>query len=155
MDTHAAFRNRGFTILETVVALAILLIFIMTSVTVFRSVRNMYELNTAVQDVVLAVASAREATLRSLSDSAYSIRVESGQIVRFRGPTYNATSSSNVAFAFPTHITATTSLSNSSSTFSFARLTGVPSATGTITVQSVYGGVATVTLSESGVVRRE
>jgi type II secretory pathway pseudopilin PulG len=144
----------GFTFIETLVAVAILTLFMLVSISVFSSLKNTQELKAAAQDVVVALGSARESTLRSASDTVYGVRIESARVVRFTGTSYASTSSSNVVFSFPNSVSATTSLSNATSTVLFTRLSGEASATGTITLTEFDSGATTsITIYRSGVVQ--
>ena len=142
----------GFTLVEITVAVALMAMFTLVGTSVFSSVRNAQELQTAKQDVVLALNSARESTLRSLSDKSYGVIFSNSGVIRFTS-TYTAGTSSNITFSFPSSVSATTSLSGGTTTILFTRLTGQPSATGTITVtEGDSGAVATVHIDTSGVI---
>ncbi len=143
----------GFSAVELLVVVALIGILTAISATAFISVHHTQELKTSAQDVWLTIRSARNATLSSDTDRAYGVRVEQGRIIRFVGPTYTVSSTTNVITNFPSSVSATTSFVGNVTEVVFTRLTGEASATGTITLMhSVSGATSSISIAKSGLI---
>jgi len=139
----------GFTVIELLVVIAIVGLLATVAVSGFAGLRNYFTLRSVVQDVQTAIIDARSATLAAKNNTVHGVRIESGKVIRFQGPTYTAGAPTNVEFIFPSTVTAVVSLSGGGSEVVFTRLTGIPQKTGTI-ILTESRSLATTSLTITG-----
>ena len=148
--TYARERS-GFTIIEIVVSIAIIGIIAAISTVGLRNWQESAARKVAAQDVYQKLRTAREKTLGSDGDTVYGVRIESTSVTLFSGYAYMAGAPGNIVYDFESGVTATSSLRGRN--IVFERLTGRPSATGTVYVRSRDGNATnTVILYGSGLV---
>lgn len=110
--------------------------------------------NQFVQEVILSINEQRHKTITASANSVYGVYVGTSSLVYFVGPTYSAGAASNLVTTLPPGMSATSSFAGGNWHISFARLTGEPTATGTITFFSAAENrYATVTVSALGLVQ--
>lgn len=150
-------QDRGLTIVELILSLAILAGISAIIISAFASFGNYFALRTAAQDVHVALIDAREATLASKHDTVHGVHIEERRVVSFIGPVYDAATTTNRAYDFAGNVTATTSLlgtTGSTTDIVFTRLTGIAQASGTITLTEPRSGDSRViTILLSGLVK--
>lgn len=145
--------QRGFTLVEVLTSLAILVLVTALTALTFVNFRNTQALRVATQDVHTALIDARNATLAAKNDSAHGVHIEASQVVRFFGTSYSSTSPDNIYYEFETPVTATTTLTGGVIDITFARLTGEANTSGTIVLNELNTGiVATITIYASGLI---
>jgi type II secretory pathway pseudopilin PulG len=145
--------HRGYTIVETIVVLGILVFLSAIVLTSLRSVRDAQALKISREYTWLTLRNAREATLASRGDTAYGVRLASTSITQFTGGSYSTSSVSNIVTLFEPNIMLSWSLTGSTSDIRYARLSGEPSATGTLRVTNTRTGASsTLTINASGIV---
>jgi Tfp pilus assembly protein FimT len=151
---RAPLRSLGFTLIEVLASLAVLMIIVLMSQSAFRSVyRNSGE-RIAVQEIADALREARNNTLSSKNDTVYGVRIASSSVTRFVGSTYSAGNASNTVYAFEAGAFATGTLVTSNTSIVFKRLTGAPSATGSIFVRDIDSmTTATITIEGTGLIQ--
>lgn len=142
--------KKGFTLIETLIVLAVLAILIAVILPSLQTMRSNQVLKTAASDIFSTLDKARSQTLASVDSSEYGVHFESSKIVLFKGTTYTSSDSNNIEIA----ITSPASITNISLTggavdLYFNRLSGTPNITGTITV-SVSSTFKTITISATG-----
>jgi len=147
--------NTGFTLIEIIVVVAIMLIiasFILVSIKNFRE--NRVYKNT-VQDVVSLLEEARGLTLASHEGGVFGVRFEAQQMIRFRGPSFNAGDTANKVVVLDPLLTfSSITFVPSGSNVVFEKLTGDASPYGTTTLQLVSTPTETtdIIISKSGIV---
>ena len=143
--------------MELLIVLAIIGIIVAITLPSFSSIKENQVLNNAVENVVSALNKARTQTLSSLESSEYGVHFESDQIVIFKGKVYSAVDPDNesVEITSPATISNVTlgGVSGSEGELYFARLSGVPDKSGTVTV-SVAGSSKIITISSTGTVSK-
>jgi prepilin-type N-terminal cleavage/methylation domain-containing protein len=140
------FRTRGFTFVEILVVLAVLLIIATFSIIAFRSLYEGSGERTAVVEITDALREARNNSISSKNDTVYGVRIASTSVTRFVGNTYSAGNASNTLYMFEAGAMATGTLVNAGTDIVFARLTGMPNVTGTVLVVG-NDGTSTTTIS--------
>jgi len=146
--------KRGITLVELLIAIAILTILSALIISPFNSFRLTGALQGDVENVLSLINKARLNTLSSHSDSDYGVHFESSRAVLFKGSTFTEPNSDNEELAFTTGIEASTiSLTGGVSDIVFSRLTGTASATGTIVIDATSDASISRTLNiyETGV----
>lgn len=145
--------KRGVSLIEFLIAFAVIAVIAAISFPVFSSIKKNQVLNNAVENVASALDQARSQTLASLDSSEYGVRFEADEIIIFKGTTYSFGSPDNqtVEITEPATISDVTlgGVSGSSGELYFNRLTGMPDKAGTVTL-SVAGITRTVTISATG-----
>ncbi len=150
---HRRTSYRGFTLIEIIVAVAILMTFVTVTVIVFREIFWSAGESVGVQEVADALREARNNSIAAKSDSVYGVLVATSSITRFVGPTYSPSSASNTVYYFEAGAYATGTLVLNSTSIVFSRLTGMPSATGTIILVGSGGeSTSTITIGATGLI---
>lgn len=147
-------QSRGFSGLEILLSIAILVIAatILTSAfSQFRASSLLVETEATIKGIV---HDARARTLGSESNNQYGVHFETTQVVLFLGNIYNASASTNEIYILPVGITISSVGLVFGNEVVFARLTGLPSTTGTITFQLIRDSAQTktITILSSGIV---
>jgi len=144
----------GFTLVELLVAMAILIIVAAVTLESFRDYARVQQYNRFVEEVGRSLQTARQQTLGSKEDAVYGVYVGTNTVEIFTGATPTPGSAANTIFNFnPDIFVATSSLSGGSWFVTFERVTGEPTATGTILIYSTeLGRNATYTLHASGLI---
>lgn len=146
-------RGSGLTIIEILVSITIILL--VSSVIIAGFVQYSYQQAFAerLDFVSLTLSEYRQRTLGAQFDDSYGVYIGTSSLVFYQGSSY-ATAVAQEPVALPSHIVATSSLSGGSYETTFARVTGIPSATGTINLSDTRTGKnATITISASGLIQ--
>jgi Tfp pilus assembly protein FimT len=131
------FYNKGITVIEIVVVLAILVIIIGVTLPSFQNMRENQIFKTTLSEVVSTINKARGESMSSVNSQEYGVHFESDQVVIFSGTVYSDVAPDNVI----TEITSPASISDiditgGGSDLYFDRLTGAPDHTAEITVST-------------------
>jgi prepilin-type N-terminal cleavage/methylation domain-containing protein len=143
-------RNKGFTMIELAIVFIVIAIIFAVVAPNLKASRDRQVLKSSVSNVLTALSKAKSQTLASLNSSAYGVHFESSQAVIFKGTSYSAGDSNNESVAITSPATISTiTLTGGTSDLYFTRLTGAPSATGSI---AVTNGMETkiITISATG-----
>lgn len=143
----------GLTLIEVIVAVAILALFVSAIVGGFSSYADRQLFRQYVEDVRFSIKEQRQRTLASVDDTQYGVYVGTSSVEYFEGSAYSMGASSNTVQFLPNDITATSSFSSGNWYVSFNRLTGNASATGTITLfDGKTQQFATITITTLGLI---
>lgn len=153
MNTYPT--SRGFTFVEILVAISV--IFIISTIS-FVSMQNMNHRaarKVSTEEIKRAFADARNNTLASKGDTVFGVYTSTSSVTRFVGSVYTENEITNTVYTFERGVTATGTLVSNNVPVVFSRLTGEPSATGTIFVflegeEDVAS--STIVIHESGLV---
>jgi prepilin-type N-terminal cleavage/methylation domain-containing protein len=138
----------GYTIIELLVVLAVILIATAFVMSGFRNYARYQEYNQSVTTVRAVLQDAHLKARSSEGGQAHGIKILGGSLVVFPGTTYSAGNSANNTTAFA-NVTLVPSFPGGVSQVNFANLTGLPSATGTIQIIGI-GHIATTTIEITG-----
>jgi prepilin-type N-terminal cleavage/methylation domain-containing protein len=145
--------RQGFTLIEIIVVIAIIFIITAFSVTAFRSLYRVSGERVAVQEVADALREAKNKSIASKDDSTYGVHIDTSSVTRFKGDAYVLGHASNTVYTFEAGAFATGTLVETGVDIIFARLTGMPSATGTIYFfDSDSTSSSTVTIGSTGLI---
>jgi prepilin-type N-terminal cleavage/methylation domain-containing protein len=139
--------NKGLTVIEVIVVVAIVAILVAVTLPQFSKMRENQAIKNAVADTVSVLNKARSYTLASVESSEYGVHFQSDKVIIFKGTTYS-TGIETVDIITPATIS-TISLSGGGSDVYFSRLSGAPSKTGTITISSTNFSKV-ITISATG-----
>ncbi len=146
--------KKGFTMLEIVVVVAIVMILASVIITSFSKFRNNKVLDTGVENTLSVLAKARGNTLSSKNAYQYGVHFEASQAVLFRGATYNSSDTNNEVAPLDNALEiSSVSLTGGGSDVLFDRLTGKTSMDGTVIVRvkSDTAKTKTVTINGTGI----
>lgn len=148
--------QKGLTFVEALVVMAIIAILAVFVVSVFQNMNTTSALRVSTQEVYTSLLEARNNTLASNDDTIFGVHIEEEEMILFTGATYSSTSPSSTVYALLRGVTATSSLTGGAIDIVFQRLTGFPSATGTITLFSeTQNASTTLTIYGSGLVEEQ
>lgn len=125
--------NRGFTIAELLISIAIVSLLSGISMVAFSSFSQKQSLDVAASTVAAMLRDARAQTIASVGGSQYGVSIEDDRFVLFQGSTYSPSATTSTAVYFGSRVAA----SSTASTFVFERVTGDASASGMIEVYLV------------------
>ncbi len=147
--------RRGFTTMELVVVISIMLILVSISLTTFTSVSDNQSLEKDVNYAIAMIEKARLQTVNAKNNSTFSVRFASSSLVLYQGSTYVAGSSTNSTFAFSPKVEiASINLTGGRTSIGFEQITGKANATGTIQfrLKNNQNASTTVILYKTGLV---
>lgn len=135
MQSRLSFKN-GFTLIEIIVAIAILTILFSVSILYYSTSSESAKLSTASQDIISNIKLAKDRTVASLASSSYGMHFENSQYVMFRGTSYSALDPNNIFYALPVGMEiANISLEGGGVDIIFDRITGKVGNNGSIDVR--------------------
>ncbi len=144
----AFYTPRGFSLVEILIVLAILAFAMVMAIFSFDSFFKQQAYIAEVNEMHRNIVEQRTRAISSLSNSDYGVMIASSSLVLFTGSNYVPADSSNESIAL-LQSQATSSLSYggvATTSVSFAKRTGVPSATGTIDLYPVSADSSTTTI---------
>lgn len=146
--------NKGYTVIEILIVAVILGAMLAIALPQFSKIKENQVVKSAVDDTLSAIDKAKSQTLSSLNSSEYGVHFQSDKVIIFTGKVFSAGASGNetINITTPASISNVTlgGVSGTSGDLYFSRLTGVPSATGTVTISSSSYS-KTITISATGV----
>lgn len=144
----------GFTLVEFLVAISIMLLVTGGAVGVFNNFRNSQGLHKDTELIVAVVRQARSQTLTSQNASQYGVHISTSKVTLFTGSTYSAVSASNQDFFLTTpDVITTITLTGGGNDIVFQRLSGETSQNGTLVVTSpATANTKTVTIYKTGLI---
>lgn len=148
-------KSSGFTLLETLMVLAVAAIIITIVALSFGGLNASQALDKSVRNVISVLDEARNKTLSSSDDSRYGVRLESGQVILFRGSSYVSTDPDNEVSELHSLVgIRNVSLSGGGTSVVFDRLTGATSQSGTfeIYLREASTTYRTISIARTGVV---
>ncbi len=144
--------NKGITLMEILVIIAILLLLLAIVISNFSQNKNNQILKNSVGDVVSALNKASSQTLSSLNSDKYGVHFASDRVIIFSGDTFNSGASSNEIILISSPATISNiSLTGGATDVYFNKLTNKPSVTGTVTI-SVSSLSSTITIGAAGTI---
>lgn len=142
-------RSHGFTLLEVLLSVTILTMLTGISLPILASVNNRNDLDIMTQNIAMQLRRAQSYAKGMKQDSQWGVRVQSGSTTLFKGTSYAAR---DTGYDEQTTLPETIVPSGLGETV-FAKLSGAPSTTGTITLTlQTNNETRTVTLNAKGMV---
>lgn len=142
----------AFSLVELLVVLAIFSLVAAMIVTSFVSYGVTQEFQTVRAETTTLLREARQRTLTSETVTQFGVHVDTTTIIVFEGSSF-ATGTVRSEFTSP-NATFSSSFSDGNNEIVFARLTGLPSATGTVLLtQTRSGATTTVEILDNGMVQ--
>lgn len=146
-------RNPGFTLVELIVVMAIMSIIAGFTFFGFKNYSNYERYKQSVGSVKTTLINGRVQARSSETGNGQGIKVLPTSIVVFKGSTYNAGATTNVTTSINGAVL-TPTFSNGINEIIFSNLTGLPTATGTILIQSTeFSASTSVEITATGVIQ--
>ena len=143
---------QGFTLVEVLIAIAVITILGGIGVVSFNASRNVRDLTTSAQNMISIIRVAQSKTLAGENDSSWGVHLQTNQITLFAGDTF-AASTFTQAYALPPSIEITNiALTGGGSDIIFQRVTGQTNQNGTFALDVIASpsNLFSVTIDSSG-----
>ena len=149
------FYQKGMSLIEILVVVAIIGILIAIVLPQFSKSRENQILKNTLGDVVSSIHNAQTQSLASINSSEYGVHFQADKIVIFKGKVYSAVAADNktiniISPATISNVTLT-GVSATSGDIYFERLSGVSNKAGTVTI-SISSSTKIITISATGIV---
>ncbi len=145
--------TKGFTIVELIVVMGIISIIAGLTFFGFKNYSTYQGYNQALGNVKAIMIDARVRARSSETGSGQGVKVLSGSMVTFQGSTYTVGAATNRTTVINGAVI-TPSFSNGTNEIIFHNLTGLPTATGTILIESIeFAASTTVEITGTGVIQ--
>lgn len=144
----------GFSLIELVIVLAIIVLVATLAFNPFTNFRNEQALNGAAEEILSTLQQARGQTIASTGDSQYGVHLTATQLVVFTGSTYSVGAATNQTIELNSLVTlGPITLAGGGSEVVFERLTGATSQSGTLVValKSDAAKTRTITINGNGI----
>jgi type IV fimbrial biogenesis protein FimT len=125
--------TRGFTLMEIVTAITIVLILLGIGIGTFYRQRSTSQIKPIADGIVAILEHAKADAVAGKNGSNFGVNFGSTTYTYFSGSSYNASDPNNLVNTISSQFVINDTIAGGSSII-FARLSGTPSATGTITV---------------------
>ena len=144
---------RGFTLIEILVVISMIALISGFIITGFQNFASFQQYNQAVGDVKFALNQSRVEARSAVGDEAHGVKISIDRITKFYGSTYSAIDPNNEVIIYKL-VTLQSNLTGGADEIIFSKLSGIPSATGTIMVSGTkFSASTTIQISDSGVIQ--
>ncbi len=145
--------HRGFTIIEIVIVLSILIVLILVAIPFFQSFSVSHQLETNTQDILNTLRRAQSAAMGSKENSKFGVYFTTGSpasLTFFRGDSYASRDPEyDEVYTLPQTISLSLNIGGGSEII-FGKLKGAPNVTGTVTLTSVNNETRTLNINQVG-----
>ena len=143
--------KEGFTIIEVMIAIAIIGVLSSLSVAYFNSFLSRNELKNESLKITDMLRRARGQAMAGQEDSAWGVHFETSKYVLFKGSSYSASDDFNEEISLPAVLTISTiNLNGGGSEVIFSKIRGETSQFGTTTIQNDIGESKNVVINSAG-----
>ncbi|PIR58157.1 MAG: hypothetical protein COU71_00185 [Parcubacteria group bacterium CG10_big_fil_rev_8_21_14_0_10_38_31] len=145
--------NKGFTLIEFIIAISIVLVLATLAIISFSSFRNNQALSNSFSGVISIINEAKIDTISSKDGSSYGVHFEADRVVLFKGVTFSEPNPDNKEFEFsPLVEISLITLNGGGSDMAFKRLTGKTDQYGSLIlrVKSDISKTKTINITPSG-----
>ncbi len=141
-------RNRGFTLLEMLLSVAILALLAGLGAPIYQSFQVRDDLDIAANTIAGSLRRAQVLSQAVAGDTSWGLSVQSGAITLFRGASYASRSANfDEVFDLPGSI-----VPSGISEIVYDKFTGEPQVTGTVTLTSNANEIRNITINEKGTI---
>lgn len=148
-------KQKGFSIIEILVVLALMTVLISITLVAFVSSRKNESLKSDTETVVQILQQARSQTISSKNASSYGVNFATSSLTLFPGTTYSSSNSANLVTALTKNTTISTTLPGGTSALVFNRITGEINQSSTVTiVVSNDTSSTTIKVYKTGIIER-
>ncbi len=140
--------NRGFTLIEVMLSLAMIAILAGVSLPIYQSFQVRNDLDIAAVTIAQSMRRAQTLSQAVDGDITWGVDIQSGSITIYKGASYAGRDATyDELFNMPTSTTP-----SGLSGVVFAKFTGMPQITGTITLTSNLNETRTITINSKGTI---
>ena len=145
IDRSSFLNKRGFTLVETLIVLAIIAILSAVAVRSYYLLREKQSIQKDADSIVSVIEDAKNMSLNRKNDSSYGVNFSSSTVTVFAGATY-ANGNKISTYNLESNVTISAlALTSSSTEIDFAKITGAPNATGSIILSTPsYSKIVTI-----------
>lgn len=137
----------GFTLMEILLVIAISLLLLGTTLSVFFSFSKSRAIDVASERIIDTLRIARSHTLASKDESTYGVHFASSTITLFKGSSFSSVDPNNIVYTFPRFVELSViDLVGGGNDVIFQRLTGETDEFGTTTLQLISDPTTTATV---------
>lgn len=147
-------QKKGFTALEILMVISIMMILVAIIISPFSAFRNSKVLDTASEETLALLSEARGNTLSAKDGYQYGVHFDAAQVVLYRGATYSSSDVNNKSVALDSALEVSSIiLAGGGTEVLFDKLTGKTSQSGSviIRVKSDVAKSRTITIVGTGV----
>ncbi|MFH1461226.1 MAG: prepilin-type N-terminal cleavage/methylation domain-containing protein [Patescibacteria group bacterium] len=131
-------KQRGFTFIETLIALAVIALIITITISSYRYFEKNTELENTAQKIVSVLKSAQTKTLASEQASQYGVHFENDKYILFKGDTHQPEADDNIDYQLPNRLEIVNiSLNGEGADVVFQRINGQTEQNGTIDLRII------------------
>jgi len=147
---------KGFSLVEVLVSVGVLVLIGITSLTSFVSYQRKEALDKNTAKIEALLEQARSMTLSSKDDTQYGVHIESGKLVLFQGNAYSPAAATNLITNLPGSVIASTTLSGGGNDIIFDRIQGTTNEYGTTTLSLTAQASSTksIIIYKTGLIER-
>jgi len=148
-------KNYGFTFIEIIIAIAILLVIAVFTLVSLNTFRGNQSLKNSVDETVGLINQARSQTLSSQEFSQYSVHFEAARVVLFNGTTFSEPNPNNIVLILPSSIEiSSVSLNGGGVDMTFQKLTGKTDQFGSVVfrVKNDISKTKTINVKNTGII---
>lgn len=138
---------KGFTLIEALIAIAILGILVLIAVGTLTVFRAQVDLGTTAQQIISTMQTARTQTLASESESQYGVHFETSKYVLFKGSTYDPASTTNKEYNLTSAEIYQINLAGGGADVIFDRVRGTTSQNGNVRIRLIADTSRTETIT--------
>lgn len=140
--------SKGFTLIEIILSLATITAIAGISLPIYQSFQVRNDLDIAAVTIVQSIRRAHVLAHASDGDTSWGVHAQNGSMTLFKGASYATRDTSfDELFDMPTSITA-----SGATEILFAKFSGLPQTTGTLTLTSNTNETRTITINAQGMV---
>lgn len=140
--------NSGFTLVELLLVIALIIIVATMSLPVARSLQTTNDVDVATITLAQSLRQAQLLALSGSQDDNWGVQINAGTITIYRGSSFSSRVSGFDQVADMAGSIAPSGLSE----VNYAKITGIPSATGSFLLTGLYGKVNTLSINAKGMV---
>lgn len=138
--------RKGFTLLEVMLSMAVIAALAAIGLPVYQSLQVRNDLDIAAETIAQGGRRAQVLSTASDGDAEWGLRVQTGSVVIFRGASYAARDAAyDETYDLPASI-----VPSGVTEVIYAKLSGAPSATGTVTLTGNNNETRTITINSKG-----
>jgi Tfp pilus assembly protein FimT len=138
--------------MELIIVVSLLALIAGFLISGFKNYAAYQQYGQAVNDVAFVLNQTKLKARAAEADQSHGVHFTANSITQFVGDTYVALDPNNVVTAYQL-VTLQTGLTGGTDTIVFDRLTGLPSATGTVLVEGIsFSASTTIVVSDAGVI---
>ena len=149
------FHKKAFTLIETLIILAIIAVMAVLSVPFYQSFQIRTQLDDNGEEIVQTLRRAQSKAMAIEDDQVFSVHFESNKFVLFKNTPYNPNDPDNEITDLPLTLSISINLNGGGSDVVFDKLKGTTVNYGTVTISSVNNESRTISISKSGKIEVE